>query len=474
MESRLTSNLRKISFSLKYLPLIFLLWAMGCEKPLLQNELESIVSRGELRVITRNNGTCYYEGPLGPVGFEYDLAKAFANHLGVSLRIILIEDDEEMVRTLLRGDADLIAAGFTEGDLSKDVAPGPGYRRVEQMAVGLRDGPRPRNMEELLQSSPWVSAGTPSEKKLKKLASEDSVSGVVVSQQDPEELLEWVWRGIIPLAVLSADVVALNRRFYPELEVHFAFQGGSPLAWAVHPRTRHLQRELNRWFSKPATSELLGQLTQHYYTETSDYVDLMRYHRRIRERLPLYRTFFEEAGKKHQLDWRLIAAQSYQESHWDPLAESFTGVKGIMMITLQTGKDLNVTDRLDPEEAIFAGTRYLAQLHSRVGDQVPEPDRTYMALAAYNVGWHHLQDAGTLAARLGKPPNSWHALRETLPLLRLKTFYSTLPYGYARGNEPVHYVDRIRTYYRILVQYTERGDKPFPAGWPETPVLEPL
>ena len=127
-----------------------------------------------------------------------------------------------------------------------------------------------------------------------------------------------------------------------------------------------------------------------------------------------------------------------------------------MMLTLETARRFKVKSRLDPKESIDAGTRYFARLHRRIGDEVTEPDRTYMALAAYNVGWGHLGDARTLALRLGKDPNSWHDVRSTLPLLRQKKYYRTLQYGYARGTEPVRYVERIRTYFKILTQNMER------------------
>jgi membrane-bound lytic murein transglycosylase F len=130
-----------------------------------------------------------------------------------------------------------------------------------------------------------------------------------------------------------------------------------------------------------------------------------------------------------------------------------------MMLTLETAKVLNVKNRLDPKQAIFAGARYMARLRERIGDAVPEPDRTFMALAAYNVGWGHLEDIRTLALRLGKDPNTWHDVRSTLPLLRQKKYYRTLPHGYARGDEPVRYVDRIRTYYNILAQHVGRSQQ---------------
>jgi membrane-bound lytic murein transglycosylase F len=275
---------------------------------------------------------------------------------------------------------------------------------------------------------------------------------------ETEELLELIWRGNIPLTVAYSDIIAVNRRYYPELFIHFNLGNGQKLAWAIHPQNRHLQAAVYHWFDQKSTTVLLKKLSQHYYEhlEVFDYVDLVTFRKRINDRLPRYQKYFEEAGKKYGLDWKLVAAQAYQESHWNPKAKSFTGVRGIMMLTLETARHFKVKSRLNPKQSIDAGARYLARLHKRIGDKIPEPDRTFMALAAYNVGWGHLQDARTLALRMGKAPNTWHDLRSTLPLLRLKKYYKTLEYGYARGTEPVRYVERIRSYYKILVQKMEQ------------------
>jgi membrane-bound lytic murein transglycosylase F len=130
-----------------------------------------------------------------------------------------------------------------------------------------------------------------------------------------------------------------------------------------------------------------------------------------------------------------------------------------MMLTQKTAASLGIKSRVDPRESIEGGARYLALLHEKIGNGVSEPDRMYMALAAYNVGWGHLEDARALAERLDKNPDSWQDVSTTLPLLRQKKYYRALPHGYARGTEPVRYVNRIKTYYRVLIQATEEVPK---------------
>jgi membrane-bound lytic murein transglycosylase F len=442
-----------------------LLGQVSCEQLSARNDLEAIKARGELRVLTRNNATCYYEGPHGPAGFEYDLAKEFADFLGVKLKLVVTDSFNEMIPALLKGKADLIAAGFTITERRKrKLAFGPPYMKVQQEVVGRRGGPSPQKAADLVGESLWVNAGTSYEERLRELKTEyPDLSWMPVSGYETEELLDMVWRGVIPLTIADSNIFAVNRRYYPQLVAHFIIKEGQQLGWAMHPQSQHLLASVKEWFSLPKTVGLLQRLKQYYfgYLRMFDYVDLVRYHERLRHLLPRYRTYFQAAGQKYGLDWRLLAAQAYQESHWDPRAESFTGVRGLMMLTQSTADDLGVDSRLDPGQSILGGARYLAHLHKRIGDEVPEPGRTFMALAAYNVGWGHLSDARTLAERLGKNLNSWQDVRATLPLLREQKYYGTLTNGYARGTEPVRYVDRIRTYYRILLQATEEpNDQP--------------
>lgn len=433
---------------------ILLATVAGCNQTLVRDDLEAIQARGELVVITRNNSACYYEAVYGSAGFEYELAKAFANHLGVKLRPLIIEDEADMVEALRRGDADMIAAGFPFGaPAARLVALGPGYLEVKQQVVGRRGGPSVKSIEDLTETPLWVTGSSAGLELLKTVKKKDPrLSYQTLSDYSSEEMLQMVWNRTVPLTVVESNILAMNRRFYPELVVHFSLGGPRQLRWAINPQSRQLQRAVTQWFSTPATQATIKGLVGHYYShlEDFDYVDLARYRRRISDRLPKYQSHFEAAAQQYNVDWQLVAAQAYQESHWNPKAKSFTGVRGIMMLTQETARTLGLKNRLSVKDAIFAGTRYLARLHRLVGDEVPEPDRTLMALASYNLGYGHLKDARTLAAEMGKSPDSWSDVREVLPLLQNKKYYKKLPHGYARGNEAVQYVDRIRTYHKVL------------------------
>ncbi|MBD3335905.1 MAG: transglycosylase SLT domain-containing protein, partial [Candidatus Eisenbacteria bacterium] len=191
------------------------------------------------------------------------------------------------------------------------------------------------------------------------------------------------------------------------------------------------------------------------YLEKFDYVDTARFLRRIEERLGDYQSLFKEAAREYGFDWKLLAAMAYQESHWDPDAVSPTGVRGIMMLTRSTARRVGIDDLLDPRQSIMGGAAYLADLMERLPESVTGPDRIWFAMAAYNIGMGHLYDARRLARRLGKDPDRWSELSEVLPLLARKQYYSTLKHGYARGGEPVRYVNRVRHFRDILERVAE-------------------
>ena len=199
------------------------------------------------------------------------------------------------------------------------------------------------------------------------------------------------------------------------------------------------------------TSETKSVFTQHQ--SDLPWYDIQRFQYHVQTRLPLYRAHFEQVSKQYGLPWTLLAAQAYQESRWDRHAKSPTGVRGLMMLTRNTASSLGIENRLDPKKSIEGGARYFSTLKNQVPETIGKPDRTFIALAAYNVGMGHIKDAQNLAEKMNKNPDSWKDLKAVLPLLAKKQYYKELQYGYARGWEPVQYVKRIRAYHALLEHY---------------------
>lgn len=418
--------------------------------------LTDIKKRGELIVVTRNAPTTYYEKHTGQfAGIEYDMVVAFAEYLNVKPRFIIKHTIGEILASLANGEADIAAAGLTSTESRQEkFIFGPTYQSVHQQVICHRKNKAiPRHMDDFKDQQLHVSTNTSYAERLMELQADYPT---VMWQQKPdwdtEYLLKRVWQRKLDCTVADSNIFAINQRYYPELTVAFDLTDKKPLAWIMRNNARQLRSKIHEWFSIYTDQGQIEIVINRYYghLDTFDYVDTQRFRKRIKKRLPKYKKWFRQAARKYKLDWRLLAAQSYQESHWNRRAKSPTGVRGIMMLTLPTARQLGVKSRLDAKTNIFAGARYLAQLRRRLPKEIKEPERTWMALAAYNFGYGHLTDAMELAEQQDKNPMHWVELEQVLPLLSQRKHYKTLKHGYARGGEAVYYVKQIRDYRDIL------------------------
>jgi membrane-bound lytic murein transglycosylase F len=422
--------------------------------------LQQVQKHNELIVITRNGPTTYYEGSNGPTGFEYELVKRFAEYIGVELRIVVPPNLNDIFTLTALGDAHLAAAGLTITEQRKrKVRFGPVYQEITPQLVYRSGSRRPKSLADL-KGTLEVIAGSSHEELLEKLQHEyPGLSWVANNEEDSEQLLSAVSDQLIEYTIMDSNELSVNRHFYPEVKPAFAISDPEPLAWAF-PRgeDNSLLDVAVTFFNKIKSNGTLDQLLERYYGHIGkfDYVGTRRYLRDIEQRLPAFRDTFEAAAEEAGMDWRLLAAIGYQESHWDPDAVSPTGVRGIMMLTKDAASDIGIENRRDPEQSIHGGTGYLVKMLQRIPERIPEPDRTWLALAAYNVGLGHLEDARKLTQKNKGDSDRWVDVKKHLPLLSQKKWFQQTRYGYARGREPVRYVENIRTYYDILVWVTEQ------------------
>ena len=418
------------------------------------DRLEKIKAKGELVVLTRNAATTFYESREGYMGVEYEMAKAFAESIGVKARFVAKDNVSDLFDALNQGYGDLAAAGLTHTEeRAKRFLFGPTYHLVVQQLVCRRNGKRPKKFEDLVGINIKVSADSSYIESLEKIKkNHPEIHWEVVEDTDTETLLEDVWAKKVDCTIADANIVSINRRYLPELSVRFDITAPEPLAWAMHANADSINDSLEDWFSDYVDSGKLDEVMHRYYgyIERFDYVEARAYQRKIKTHLPKYKTIFKNAAHRYKLSWTLLAAQAYQESHWRAYAKSPTGVRGMMMLTQTTAKELGIKNRLDPKSSIMGGAYYLNKLRQRLPESVTEPDRTWLALAAYNVGMGHIWDARKLAMQLYKNPDSWQDIATTLPLLTKKKYYKNLKHGYARGFEPVSYVKNIRDYQDIL------------------------
>ncbi len=420
------------------------------------SRLQRIQSSGKLRILTVYGATTYYPVGDGFAGFEYELAGRFAAWLGVDAEFVVADSVGDLLVRMIAGEADLAAAGLTITDVRRQylVFSRP-YQEIREQLVYRGGDRRPRGIAELGDGFLEVMASSSHARTLERLRLRHPGLTWRTSAARVEELLRRVQVGLIDYTIVDSNQFAVLRRFFPRLRV--AFDLGKPveLAWAfVRDRDRSLVEAADRFLAQVQKSRMLEQLIDRYYghVDALGFVDVCVFQRHVRQRLPRFRPYFEAAGRRYGWDWRLLAAVAYQESHWRVDAKSPTGVQGLMMLTRQTARQVGVRDRLDPGTGVLGAARYLRQLRDKIPERIPEPDRTWFALAAYNVGFGHLEDARVLTQRAGGDPDRWIDVKRFLPLLARKKWYVRTKHGYARGWEPVRYVENIRNYYDLLRQ----------------------
>ncbi len=446
---RSVTSLKTVSFLI-----VFLLSACEGERPL---DLRG--GDNTLLVLSRNSPTSYYLDRDQAAGLEHDLVQAFASARGYQIRFVLADTTAEVLQRLREGSVDLAAAGlsYTPGR-ARQLLAGPEYQQVTQQLVCRRGGPRPGRIADLVGLDIQVPSDSSYVQRLQALKTEHpQLTWQQIEGASSEDLLWRVWKKQTDCTVADSNIVAINRRYYPELLVHFDINEPESLVWYLPSGHQRLRKELDNWLNDFLETEDYDRLVERYtgFIDPYDYVDNRKFIRGIKSALPKYRQMFETAAKKYRFVWQLLAAQAYQESRWNPKARSPTGVRGMMMLTLTTARELGVSSRLDPQQSIDGGADYLSRLYKRLPEAVQEPDRTWFALAAYNVGMGHLWDARKLATEQGLNPNLWKDVKTVFPLLTRKRYYRRLKYGYARGHEPVRYVQRIRDFHDILTRYQE-------------------
>jgi membrane-bound lytic murein transglycosylase F len=444
----------KHNWPLKTIGLLLLLLLLFVLLPKGDSSVDDLKEAGELVVISRESPTTLYLGDEGPAGPEYDYLKSFAEFLGVDLRFEMRDNDQQVLSAISDDEGHVAAAGMTFYPPLEDEGFifGPGYQEVDIEVVCRRNGARPRNIEELSDLELVVVADSTYEARLIELQEEfTDLTWESAEDTNVDNLLQLVWRKEIDCTIANSSEVNIKRRFYPELEVAFTLEENQTLAWNLSPRWEALSDSIGQWLSAIENDgTLLVLQDRHYNTGEFDYVDMRTFIRRMKSRLPLLTPLFEKAAEKYDIPWTLLAAQAYQESHWDRRARSRTGVRGIMMLTLETAKEMGVKSRLNVVQSIMGGAKYLSRLEGRIPENVKGDDRWWYALAAYNVGLGHLRDALALAGDLDLNPDSWLDLKGVLPLLSQKKYYKGSKYGYARGTEPVTYVRQVRNYQNIL------------------------
>lgn len=416
-----------------------------------------------LNVILLNAPSTYYIGTEGKQGFEYDLLKSYANHLGVDLNITAAHTTSEAIVLSRNPAMHILSAALAKTQGREKIFNfGPSYFEVQEQVICSRSMSGtdrfPRDVEDLAGLSITVGTDTSYSETLQALKNDGfDINVTLTDEYSTEELLSQVASNQIDCTVADSNIYAINLRYITEIALAFSISGREQLAWVLPSNAKELEDDMYAWLNVYNQSGKMAQLKDSYYSYVLffDYYSTKMFYKRIKSRLHRYEKYFQSIGEKYGIPWTLLASIAYQESHWNPNAKSFTGVRGLMMLTNHTAKLLGVKNRLDPKESIKGGTRHIKGMMKLVPEKVEGENRLQFALAAYNVGMGHIYDAQKLAKKLGFNPNIWTDMKKVLPLLSEKKYYRTLKYGYARGSEPVKYVEAIYNYRNILENHID-------------------
>jgi membrane-bound lytic murein transglycosylase F len=402
----------------------------------------------------------FYAGQDEPRGIEYELARGFAARLGVDLKISVEPRFSDLLPDVGNGKAHIAAAALTVTAPRRDLVTfGPAYETIVQQVIYRRGEKRPRSLDDLVDGRIEVVAGSAQAVMLRKARAKAArLAWREDATATADELVQRVSEGIIDYTIVPSNAFALLQHTYPDAQAAFAIGGDEHVAWAVPKGAERLREKVSAYFAEIESTGELERIIDRYNfaARDFDYVGSRAFLRHIESRLPNYRPYFEQAQRETGIDWRLLAAISYQESHWDPGAVSPTGVRGLMMLTHGTAGMVQVADRRDARDSILGGARYFRRVLDKMPERIPKPDRIWFAVAAYNIGFGHIEDARIIAESQGANPDRWDQVRKRLPLLSKKAWYSRVKHGYARGNVPMTYTDNVRRYYELLTWMADR------------------
>jgi len=420
----------------------------------------------ELVVAVRPGPASWFPGPDGaPTGFDHDLLTRFAREQNLPLRIVVVESAAALLKQVATGRVHIGAGGLFQGAPAKDDAASgeaslpvlwtTGTYAVEPVLIYNRDGFRPKSFADLEGATVAYAEGTGLEAQLAAVRlAHAEVEWRALPVPSSDALIAQVSDGTVDYAIVPSNDAAVAHNFYLDFAVAFPAGPRRLLAWAVTPQQKALRDAIDGFLNRLRNDGALARYAERWFAPVQrvERIDGEVFRDRVKSLLPQYRHAFEAAQAASGTDWRLLAAVGYQESQWDPFAASETGARGVMQLTEETARHLGVADRLDARSSIVAAGRYLNDLKAKMPARIVEPDRTWFALAAFNIGIAHLEDARILAQKQKLNPDLWSDVRKALPLLAQPDYYADAKFGYARGGMPVAFVDRVRAYYDVLLR----------------------
>ena len=425
---------------------LIVIFSAGCENTALT--FDRVIATGELRFATVEGPATYYISERKQTGFEFELAKKFADRLGVKIVPVLAKNNAGVVTLVSNNKAVIGGAALLNSIPNGDIIHGPSYYSVPLQLIYRHGDIRPAQFSEMDNNTLIITRF-----QMETLLNiYPHTNWNVYNDRDTGSLLRMVQNGKIKSTVADSHFVDIYKHLYPELRVAFDITAPQPAAWIYKGNDKKLNNEIVNFFNYLVKSGELDDMKERYFGHLAafDYIDTVSFLTRVQTRLPQYRRLFIKTAQKYHLDWTLLAAISYQESHWDPSARSPTGVRGMMMLTQDTARNLNINNRIDPAQSIDGGARYFTLMYNKIPERILQPDRTWLALAAYNAGFQNLEAARVLTQTNGGNPDRWINVRKTILSLANTKYQADPQLQKVRWGEPIRYVSNIRRYYDIL------------------------
>lgn len=429
-------------------------------------DLDSILKRGTIRIITDYNSVNYFVYKGVPVGYQFEMLKALCDHLGIVQEIKVSNDKEKNIGMLLRGEADIIATNLAVSSADSGyiayTLPHCSSRQVLVQRKWDNGSERNRNKNKLVSSETglagktvYVLQNSSYVDRLKQISDKltDSITIVQVPDYDVEQLMHMVAEGELPYTVCFENIANVNKGLYPNLDVKTVLSDDIDLAWGVRPDAVMLLNTVNRWMEEFKKSGQYQQIYRRYFVNYRPIVSSVPGSSfEMGEHNPTYDDIIKTNVANTRFDWRLIASLIYQESRFDPEAESWAGAVGLMQLMPETARLFGVESSISPQDNIEGGIRFLNWLDERLERYVKDKnERLKFVLASYNVGIGHVIDAINLAEKFGKNPAVWDNNVDMFLLNKSNPSYYGDPvvkYGYCRGEEPYLYVKSVMTRYK--------------------------
>ncbi|WP_319479916.1 transporter substrate-binding domain-containing protein [uncultured Draconibacterium sp.] len=446
------------------------------EHPIIDRDLSEILDDGVLNVVTSYSSTSYFLYRGQPMGYEYELLKRFAEHIGVEYKLEVSNDFETMYEMLMSGKVDLIAHGLTITGKRKKLVQFSDYLYLTHQVLVQKKPDNWRKMKwsavqnslihdaiELIDDTVSVRASSSYLNRVENLMDEmggkihiDTLPGDLAT----DKIIEMVSNGEIKYTFADNNIASINASYYPNLDIRVPVSFSQRMAWALRPNSDELLTELNSWIDSMKNGVTYYVIYNKYFKNERSYrqrensVFYSINHNRISEYDDLIQTYADTIG----WDWRLIASMIYQESRFNPVSESWAGAKGLMQMMPQTAERYGVEDRTDPEDNLDGASKVLKVLWDRFIDIPDSVQRIKFTMAAYNCGYSHVIDARTLAEEEGIDSYRWdECVEDSMLKLSYPENYNKpfIKYGYVRGIEPVSYVKQIFSRYEHYTQLLE-------------------